>query len=229
MPVAHLTDITVRALKPAPNITYWNQTTPGFGIRVGRQSKTWTIMRGAERERICFGRYPALSVAEARAKAKRLLLEEPESKAIVLTFAAARDLYIEQHTGRFRTKEAKRLTKHFAALDKKALGDVDDADIQKQLDKLKKTPSEALHALRAGRAFFRWCVRPPRRYVKHSARERYEAPHPEKKRDRVLTDEELKKVWEASPPMLRLRDSLLPPAPSLTARCRDRKDIRRPC
>src|SRR5215210_2223765 len=105
MPVAHLTDITVRALKPAANITYWDQTTPGFGIRVGQQSKTWTIMRGADRARISFGRYPTLSVAEARAKAKRLLLEEPETKAIVLTFAGARELYIEQHTGRPRTKK----------------------------------------------------------------------------------------------------------------------------
>ncbi len=45
MPVLHLTDIAVRALKPTDGyVSYWDDTTPGFGIRVGKRSKTWMVI-----------------------------------------------------------------------------------------------------------------------------------------------------------------------------------------
>lgn len=73
MPNLHLTDISVRTLKPSDGyVTYWDDTTPGFGIRVGKKAKTWTIMRGRNRERVTIARYPDVSLAEARAEAKRL-------------------------------------------------------------------------------------------------------------------------------------------------------------
>jgi hypothetical protein len=45
MPNLHLTDIAVRALKPSEGyVTFWDDTTPGFGVRVGKRSKTWTVI-----------------------------------------------------------------------------------------------------------------------------------------------------------------------------------------
>lgn len=80
MPKAHLTDITVRSLKPPPpgrNITYFDDQTPGFGIRVSYSGrKTWIVMRGKERARTRLGYYPDLSLAAARNRAKALLLEQ---------------------------------------------------------------------------------------------------------------------------------------------------------
>jgi hypothetical protein len=40
----HMTDVVVSQLQESG--TYWDETTPGFGIRVGKNRKTWVIMRG---------------------------------------------------------------------------------------------------------------------------------------------------------------------------------------
>ena len=41
-----LTDISVRALKPAAaQTTFWDDTLPAFGIRVGRRSKAFIVIR----------------------------------------------------------------------------------------------------------------------------------------------------------------------------------------
>lgn len=165
MPTLHLTDISVRALKGSDKYaTYWDDTTPGFGIRVGKRSKTWTVMRGRSRERLTIGKYEELTLAQARAEAKRLLSANPEPKALAITFTTARDEFLtENYRDRSpRTKaEAKRLLeKHFKALDKEPLAGIDDSHIKKALDKLSDTPSEKLHAFRVARCFFRWCVKP---------------------------------------------------------------------
>ena len=203
MPVLHLTDIAVRALKPTDGyVSYWDDTTPGFGIRVGKRSKTWMVMRGRNRERISIGKYGDLSLSEARAEAKRLLSTAPEPKAVALTFAKARERFIEENyrDTKPRTKaEADRLLKkHFKGLDHRQLHSIDDADVKRELDKLSDTPSEQLHAFRTARCFFRWCVRPPRRYIKHSPMEGYEPPSRDKRGTRILSDDELKAVWKAA-------------------------------
>jgi hypothetical protein len=70
----HLTDLSVRALKPADKqTTYWDTTTPAFGVRVGKRSKTWTVIRGRTRERLSIGRFGEVSLADARKEAMRLL------------------------------------------------------------------------------------------------------------------------------------------------------------
>lgn len=203
MPKAHLTEITVRALKgSAKNPTTWDSTTPGFGIRCGLRTKTWTVMRGRTRERLSIGSYPDLSVAEARAEAKRLLSTAPEPKILSLTFEDARGRFIEENyrDAKPRTKaEAERLLKkHFKGLDHRQLHSIDDADVKRELDKLSDTPSEQLHVFRTARCFFRWCVRPPRRYIKHSPMEGYEPPSSDKRGTRILSDDELKAVWKAA-------------------------------
>ncbi len=59
MPVVRLTDITVRALKPtAERITCWDETIPGFGVRVGRRAKVFIVMHGKARKRVILGHRP---------------------------------------------------------------------------------------------------------------------------------------------------------------------------
>ncbi len=57
--------------------------------------------------------------------------------------------------------------------------------------------SEKRNTLAVGRTFFRWCVRPPRRYLKHSPLEGVEIPKAGK-RKRILNEEELIAVWHAT-------------------------------
>jgi hypothetical protein len=98
MPTLRLTEISVKALKGSESYkTYWDATTPGFGVRVGKRSKTWTVMRGRNRERVSVGKVDDLSLSEARKEAKRLLANEPEEKIVSMTFAAARALFLEEN------------------------------------------------------------------------------------------------------------------------------------
>jgi Arm DNA-binding domain len=87
MPVAHLTDVVVSRLKEPG--TYFDENTPAFGIRVGKNRKTWIVIRGRERSRTRIGRYPAVSLAEARKKALVLLGSPIEARPEVPKFSIA--------------------------------------------------------------------------------------------------------------------------------------------
>lgn len=198
----HLTDLSVRALKTGTNKTYWDDSTPGFGVWVGRRAKTWTVVRGRQRERITIGRYPGMALIDARKEAKRLLTLEPVVEPASLRFEQARPLFLAEHykdvSRRHLSEATRHLDKHFKPLEKKTLETITDQDIKKQLDKLEGIPSEQLHAYRTVRCFLKWCTRPPRRYIRHSPMEGYQPPGKDKKRKRTLTDKELKAVFQAA-------------------------------
>lgn len=196
MPVAHLTEVVVLRLK-TPGI-YYDTTTPAFGIRVGKNRKAWVITRGTSRERVTIGHYPAMSLAEARKEARKRLTEEP-IKGSRITFAEAYDRWKEAIAGkkpRTQRDYKRMMDKHLVpGLSKKKLPDISYEDITGITDKLAK--SEAAHCLAVGRTFFRWCVRPPRRYMPHSPLEGV-AIQAGTKRKRILKDDELPKVWRAA-------------------------------
>lgn len=186
------TDLTIRNLKPG---SYFDEKTPAFGIRVGKNRKTWIVIRGRERIRTRVGHYPALALAEARKKAL-VLLGTPLDQNPVSTFAQGRELFLRTHCAqkqRERTrKEAERLlTKHFKVLEGKKLSAITTAQISAVLDGLLKTPSEAQHTYKVARTFFRWAE--ARGYCKNPCT----MPPPSKdvSRERVLTDAELREVY----------------------------------
>lgn len=91
------------------------------------------------------------------------------------------------------------LHKHFLpTLGNDRLTAITDEDLAEIIDDLLDTPSEANHAFKEARTFFRWAAKPPRRYVLVSPLQGMEMPAKEKRRRRVLTDEELVKVWRAA-------------------------------
>jgi integrase len=196
MPVTHLTDVVVSRLA-APGI-YYDKTTPAFGVRVGKNRKAWVITRGTDRQRITIGRYPAMSLADARKEAKKRLAEE-QAPRTGITLAEAYEEYKEAIAGRKpRTQaEYKRLIdKYFIPkIGKKRLAELAYETVVGCVKEA--APSEAAHALVVCRAFLRWCVRPPRRYIPHSPLEGVEI-RPAKKRKRILKPEELKAVWSAA-------------------------------
>src|SRR5882672_1352839 len=122
MPVITLTDLTIRSLKE-PGL-YLDQKTPSFGIRVGKNRKTWIVIH-VNRSKEKFGSYPDLALADARKEAKRLLSAKPEPKPSTITFGKGKDLFVEDNykEAKPRTKkEAKRLLeKHCKDLNSKQL------------------------------------------------------------------------------------------------------------
>ncbi len=197
-----LTDLTVRSLTPG---VYLDTKMPGFGMRVGKHRRTWIVLKGARSTKVSLGRYPALSLSNARQKAHIALgtIAAPKAEADSSTFSTALTAFLEEnYKGRKpRTKsEVKRLLeRHFLPPFRAIkLASITDQDIGKVLTKLAEVPSEQLHAFRALRAMLRWCTRPPHRFIAHSPLEGYKPPGQDKKSARVLTDTELKKIWHAA-------------------------------
>lgn len=206
MPNLHLTDLSVRALKGTDaHVTYWDTTTPGFGVRVGKHTKTWTVMRGRHRERLSIGKHGSMSLADARKEAMRLLSEAnspSDPKPLSVSIKNARDEFLtdnyRQSTSRWPQIVKLILEKHLKAMEHKRLLDLTDRDVQRILAKLVKTPSMQLHVYRVLRTFLKWCTRPPRRYLQHSPMEGYPPPGKDRRGTRILTDDELTAVWNAS-------------------------------
>ncbi|MBS4082890.1 MAG: integrase arm-type DNA-binding domain-containing protein [Rhizobiales bacterium] len=199
MPVAHLTDIVVSRLKQPG--TYFDDHTPAFGIRIGKKRKTWIVVRGRERTRTRIGHYPAISLADARKKALVLLGSPVEREEKAPFFKDALEKFYSIHLPTLKPKsqyQIKRaLDRHFVPkLKHKRLNEITHREICAITDALApNTPSEAWHAFKDARIFFRWCVP---RFVKHSPMEGLRSPTRYVPRKRVLTNTEIAKVWEAA-------------------------------
>lgn len=78
MPTVHLTDRKIRSLSTdRPQETFWDRDLPGFGVRVSGDTGLRTFVlryrREGRRRRFKIGRYPMISLADARDQAKGLL------------------------------------------------------------------------------------------------------------------------------------------------------------
>jgi integrase len=196
MPSLHLTDLAVQRLKDQGE--HYDTTTPAFGIRVGKNRKTWFVIRGKERLRTTIGRYPDVPLAEARKAARKLLTTAPERNANIKFGEAYERFKVHIAAKKPRTqKDYKRhLDKHFVPkFEKKRLSDLTYEGITEAVAHL--PPGERAHALAVARIFLRWCVKPPRRYLTHNPLEGVQIAA-SKKRRRILTPEELLAVWKAA-------------------------------
>lgn len=209
MPKTNLTDLTVRGLKAPTSgqTTYWDDGLSGFGVRVSPGgTKTFTVMHSKDRRRVTIGRYPILSLADARSIAKKLLaevtLEKRTGRSPSISLSKALELYLTTHCGKNNRestrKETERLLhRHFAPMFKEGLLEtVSTHDLARIIDGLLSTPGEANHAFAAIRGFLRWATR--RRYISHSPCEGMRLPARAKTRERVLTDEELTAVFRTA-------------------------------
>lgn len=208
MPKVRLTDISIKSLKPqVAQVTYWDETLPSFGCRVSPGgTKSFTVMHGDSRRRVTIGRYPTLSLAVARTRAKEILAEVTLGMhGTTIGFETALDRFVATHckqNNRASTaKETERLLRrHFLPkFRNRPLDDITTQDIAGTIDKLLSTPSECNHAFTAVRTFFRWACR--RRYLKHSPCDGLQRPAKTIARSRVLADAEIKAVWHAALPM----------------------------
>lgn len=193
-----LTELSIRNLKPPPlhQKIYFDKTLPGFGVRVTKSGvKTFVLLQGKKRQKIPIGRYPIISLAEARAKAKVILAEKTlgHYQQKTITFADARDLFIshsEKNNRASTAKEYKRLLHRlsFFTLQIRPL------DISKELATI-KYPSERNHVLTALKAMLTFAVN--QGYL--NANPALSMPLPSKRtpRARTLSKDELKRLLKA--------------------------------
>ena len=99
--IRNLTNLSVQKLKyNGKQKIYWNSNLRGFGVRVGKRTKTYVVMVGKHRKQISLGRYPTDKLKDERSKAKHILLQHAgrisltldDAKEELLTLIALDDL-----------------------------------------------------------------------------------------------------------------------------------------
>lgn len=199
MPRVQFTDLSLRALKADVRTDFWDSKTPSFGVRVGKSTKTFMVKLNNRRIRI--GRYPAISLHDARRRALALKSEATPSPVPDTTFAEAVELFLSTFSVRPSTarQTARALRVHFLSrLRTKKLALITTHDVTSVFDQLirRGVPGEANHAFKYARTFFRWAAR--RKLITISPLSGQRMPARENARDRVLSDAELRSIWRAA-------------------------------
>ena len=197
MPKIDLSDAGVRSLK-APlegTVDYWDTKLPGFGCRVSQGGAKSFILK-LDNSRKAIGRYPLISLGEARVEAKRLMAEKilGKTRSPTISCAAAVEEFLEEKAARRRAITVADHKRHLRLLDLKGqLAEIREADLSRKLKTL--TRSEFNHRLACAKTFFTWAQK--KRYITDNPTIGFSS-HTMASRSRVLTDSELAAVWTAA-------------------------------
>lgn len=223
MPKVNLTDRFVASAKPqdGKRTDYFDSNTRGLALRVsegGHRSWTYhyTSPRTGKRARVAIGTYPAKSLADARTRAleakghvddgndPRDVFAAETSGA--LTVAGLLDSYLAKHV-RPNLKTAAAVQRRINKNVRPVIGTVRVADLHKReinrvLDPIlaRGRQVEAGRVFEDMRAAFRWAV--ARGDLEHSPMEGMKKPGASKPRERVLTDDEIRDLWNGLPKSL---------------------------
>lgn len=194
-------------------VDYWDAGLPGFGIRVSQGGrKSWIVMYrvGGRKRRLTLGRYPPMSLAEARKDARAVLVvaqkggdpaHEKKVARRAESFSQLAELYIEGHA---------KPNKKSWRLDQKALyrdavprlgtfraKDITRRDIRDMLQDIvdRGAPIQANRTFEIVRRLFNWAVAED--YLTVSPCQGLSKPAKENRRDRVLKEGEIRAVWQA--------------------------------
>jgi len=227
MPKMKLTDAAVSRLKPPTNgqKDHWDALTPGFGVRISHGgTRTWLVQARVlkngdwKQTRITLGRYPAMTLAEAReeargvqkdaqagkdprghAKRNRATMEEASRN----TWAALAEIFLVKYAVR-KGLRSSTLRDYRRALQGPDVQDWADKpvatftrkDIRDRLDTVSERAPIHANRLRAywGK-FFVWLVE--NEWIEASPVLGVARPVPERSRDRFLTKQEIPAVWQA--------------------------------
>jgi integrase len=216
------TDRFLKSIKPAPagkRIIHWDAQVPGFGIRVSDKSTSAfvlvTRLPGSSNPTARkIGTYPAMTLAQARQVAREWredigkgvdpkvkeaerLREEARRRAD--TFAAAFTVYAEEKLRRLRTGAEVQSAIERYAIQKwgqRPISGLRRADVKELIrDVHKFAPVAANRLLSYLKTFFAWAAE--EELVEASPAAVVKPLADEVKRDRVLSDAEIRAVWEA--------------------------------
>lgn len=202
-----LSDLASRAL-PLPERgqkMHWDDTLKGFGVRVSQGgTRTFVLMHGRSRQLTTLGRVGVISLADARAEARRLLAERALGKTRQLShtsFEQAVAKFLETHTAKESTKnEYRQLYQRYflPKLRHESLERIQTSDLTRILDKLADRPAQASHAYAAISVLLNWAK--GRRLIQQSPLEGLAKPKQGGSRERVLTDTEIASIFRVENP-----------------------------
>jgi site-specific recombinase XerC len=194
--VANLSDVSIRAL-PTPEKgqkLYCDGAVEGLYVRVSQGgSKTFVLVLGSERRFTTIGRYGDVTLADARTAARKVRAGRTLGRILPtpMSLSEAREQYLSQLDVRVNTRAY--YERNLKRLKGSKLSDITPSEINRILDALSRSSRD--QALASLRAFFKWCIR--RHYLEKSPCESMSLS-PLRSRSRVLADDELRHLWEAT-------------------------------
>jgi len=214
-----LTDITLRTA-PIPargQLEIWDVAVPGFGIRIsakGRKSFVLVYRAQGRARRLTIGRYPSVTLAEARARAHTALGQvaaggDPACEKILERRRPTAES-LEALCGDFIEKYARPRNRNWKETERilrrefvprwgvRAVASIKKGEVIEAIDGIVKrgSPGGATRSFAILRRFFNWCVE--RGVLEVSPCHALRAPTTPLSRDRVLSDDELRSVWRAA-------------------------------
>lgn len=220
-----LTELQLKNAKPSadkPQYEIRDGKIAGLFVRISKEAKTFVLKYRFEGRplRLTVGRYPDLSLLEARNKAQdarsqiakgidpQAVKKKEKQKLADRVDGLVKQFIDEECKGpkfektgvplKTSWKNIKADLDHSKAslvesCGTRSIHHVTDADIASILKKVtaKRGPQAANNALKRMKAFFLWCRKPPRRLIAVSPCEGMDKPAEEASRERVVTDAEL--------------------------------------
>lgn len=199
-----LTDLGIRTL-PAPEKgvkRYWDKD--GLCLQVSQGgTKTFYFVHGHDRQFLKLGRYPVMSLSQARERVRSIIARQTlgiEEEVSKVTVQDGIDRYVTTHCdvkNKPRTaQETRRLLTYLAPIARRPITAVKTVEILNIVDNTSASISERRHVFVAARGFFRWAVR--QRLIKSSPLQDLQAPGAPTQRNRVLGDDEMRRIYKAA-------------------------------
>jgi integrase len=184
-------------IRSAPPGVHWDKSLKGFGLRVGKNRKTFIVLVASGRRK-SIAVWPHVSLADARKMARELLAHKVLKRSFPThtAFDDAKAQFLAHCETRNRPRtvsDYRRLLKHLP-FGRQSVTDITPRQILQRLAPL--PPSEKHHAYTVAKIFFRHCVQ--HHLVERSPMENMASVPPGRPRTRVLTEDELRAVWKAA-------------------------------
>ena len=220
------TDRYLRAIKPCEpgkRTIVWDAQVPGFGLRVDSKSRedevgVFVLVRrwpgSANPAPRAIGRFPQTKLADARAiarewntdadrgvdpKVKEAERQREAARKRADTFSATFEQFAADHLSTLRTGDAvrKAVANHVTPRwGQRPISEIKKTDVLELMRTLRKdAPIQGNRILAYVKKFFGWCV--DQDLLEASPAASVKRPAKENQRDRVLTDDEIRAVWEA--------------------------------
>jgi integrase len=203
-----LTELAVRKAKPVDKrYDLFDASVRGLGLRVATSgTKSWFIMRRIKGRmlRSTFGRYPDLTLANARLKAPDVLADMVDGltrgQRRTDLFKVVLDEWLKKDQAKNKSVHQVKVAMYRHALPAfgpMPVSSITKRDVNRLIDKIVDdgSPVAANRVLAFTKRFFSWCKE--RDILEQSPAETIKPPSKETVRDRVLTLGEIKDIWAA--------------------------------
>ena len=211
MPKRLLTDRFCAGAKPRDGeiqTDYFDTQVSGLALRVSETYKSWSLhyTLGGKRRRLTFGAYPSISLASARTRAdeaKAAIAEGRDpSAAASETLQAVCELYMARDGAKLRTaKWRKGVLEHhvYPTLGSRPIAEIRRSEIVQLLDRIEEGSGSSMATLTLAiiRKIMNWHATRSDDFLSPIVRGMARTQRSEQARERILSDDELRKIWKA--------------------------------